>query len=55
MRDVTPDVTNLTSERLRIWNEKAWTNRLGPMLKDLPDFDRVWKEWVLTFRELLKG
>jgi hypothetical protein len=55
VRDVTPDVTNLTSERLRIWNEKAWTNRLGPMLKDLPDFDRVWKEWVLTFRELLKG
>jgi hypothetical protein len=21
--------------------------------KDVPDFDRVWKEWVKTFRELV--
>ena len=54
VRKVSPDVKSLTSEALRKWNEKAWADRLGPMLKDLPDFERVWKEWILTFQELLK-
>jgi hypothetical protein len=53
-RGVQPDVTGLTSDMLREWNEKAWLDRLGPMLKDVPDFDRVWKEWVKTFRALRK-
>jgi predicted nucleotidyltransferase component of viral defense system len=52
VRGVQPDITGLTSDTLREWNEKAWRDRLGPMLKDVPDFDRVWKEWVKTFREL---
>jgi hypothetical protein len=39
---------------LREWNENAWLPRLGPMLKDLPDFDRLWKEWVKTFHELVE-
>jgi hypothetical protein len=23
------------------------------MLKDVPDFDRLWKEWVKTFHKLV--
>jgi hypothetical protein len=51
---VHPDITSLTSDTLREWNEHAWLDRLVPMLKDVPDFDRVWKEWVKTFRTLQK-
>ena len=51
---VQPDITGLTSDTLREWNENAWLHRLGPMLKDVPDFDRLWKEWVKTFHELVK-
>jgi len=54
IRDVPPDIENLTSDTLREWTENAWTNRLGPMLKDVPDFDRVWDEWVTTFHDLIK-
>ncbi len=28
--------------------------RLGPMLKDVPDFDPLWKEWVRIFHELVE-
>jgi len=54
IRDVRPDITGLTSDTLREWNEKVWLHRLGPMLQDVPDFDRVWKEWVKTFYELVE-
>ncbi len=55
IRGVHPNIKSLTSDKLREWNENAWLPRLGPMLKDLPDFDRLWKEWVKTFHELVKG
>ena len=55
IRAMPPVIGSLTSNRLREWNETAWLNRLGPMLKDVPEFDRVWKEWVKTFHELVKG
>jgi predicted nucleotidyltransferase component of viral defense system len=54
IRNVKPDLGGLTSESLREWNKEAWLNRLGPMLKELPDFDRMWEEWVQTFHELVK-
>jgi uncharacterized protein len=54
VRGVQPDIESLTSDTLREWNENAWLNRLGPMLKDVPDFDRVRKVWVKTFHDLIK-
>jgi len=54
IRGVQPNIRSLTSDTLREWNENAWLHRLGPMLKDVPDFDRLWKEWVKTFHELVK-
>ena len=54
VRGVQPDITGLTSDTLREWNENAWRDRLGPMLKDVPDFDRVWKDWVKTFHGLVE-
>jgi len=54
VRGIQPDITGLTSDLLREWNENAWRDRLAPMLKDVPDFDWVWKEWVKTFRELIE-
>jgi len=52
VRDLQPDIATLTSDTLREWNENAWVNQLGPMLKDLPDFDRIWEEWVKAFHRL---
>jgi hypothetical protein len=54
IRAVPPVIASLTSDTLREWNKNAWLNRLGPMLKDVPDFDRVWKEWVKTFQGLVR-
>jgi predicted nucleotidyltransferase component of viral defense system len=55
VRSVQPDIAGLTSDTLREWNENAWRDRLAPMLQDVPDFDRVWKEWVKTFHGLVKN
>lgn len=52
IRNIDPDISGLTSDALREWNENAWTDRLGPMLKNLPDFDSAWNEWVKTFNSL---
>jgi len=52
IRDVKPELSGLTSDKLRGWNKNVWQDRLGPMLKELPDFDLVWKEWVETFRNI---
>ncbi len=54
IRDVLPDITSLTSDTLREWNENAWLHRLGPMLKDLPDFDLMWTQWHRTFHALVE-
>ena len=54
IRGVQPNIMGLTSDTLREWNEEAWLDRLGPMLKDVPDFDRLWKEWVKTFHGLVE-
>jgi predicted nucleotidyltransferase component of viral defense system len=53
IRDVQADIGRLTSDMLREWNENAWLNRLGPMLKEVPNFDHLWTEWVTTFHELI--
>lgn len=52
IRDVKPEVSGLTSDKLSKWNENVWQERLGPMLKELPDFDLVWKEWTETFQRI---
>lgn len=52
IRDISPDIKGLTSNRLKEWNKKAWKDRLGPMLKEVPDFDLVWKEWTETFHKM---
>lgn len=53
VRGIEPDIKGLISENLREWNKEAWKSRLGPMLKELPDFDDVWRGWVKTFQGLL--
>lgn len=52
VREINPDISGLTSANLKDWNSKAWRDRLGPMLKELPDFEIVWKEWSETFEKI---
>lgn len=51
-RGIKPDISGLTSAKLKEWNEKAWRDRLGPMIKNLPDLDHVWSEWTVSFHRL---
>ncbi|MBM4146979.1 MAG: nucleotidyl transferase AbiEii/AbiGii toxin family protein [Nitrospira sp.] len=52
IRNIKPDIKELTSNHLKTLNMKVWKDLLGPMLKELPDFDLVWKDWAETFRKL---
>lgn len=52
IREIKPDISGITSDNLREWNRNVWRDRLGPMLKELPDFELVWKEWTETFRRI---
>lgn len=53
IRDIKPDFSGVTSDNLREWNRKVWRDRLGPMLKDLPEFNVVWKEWTEKFNRIV--
>lgn len=53
VRDIEPDLNGLISDNLREWNRDAWVDRLGPMLKELPEFEQTWREWVETFRKMM--
>lgn len=54
IRDVQPELSGLKSDKLREWNENVWRDRLGPMLKDLPDFNLVWKEWTEILKRITR-
>jgi hypothetical protein len=54
IRNVKPDIASLTSDTLKEWNTSAWRDRLGPMLRELPDFEQVWKEWTDVFLKMVK-
>jgi predicted nucleotidyltransferase component of viral defense system len=54
VRDIAPNIDGLTSTDMREWNRKAWIDRLGPMLKELPDYDLVWDEWTVSIRNIIK-
>jgi hypothetical protein len=52
VRDIKPNIKGLTSDNLKTLNKKAWKDRLGPMLKELPAFDIVWKDWTEMFNKM---
>jgi hypothetical protein len=52
IRGIEPDLSGLVSENLRDWNRDVWADRLGPMLRELPDFEQVWRDWIATFQKL---
>ena len=52
-RNVEPDLAGLTAERLRERCRAVWPSQIGPVVRDLPDFDAVWAAWVARSKELL--
>jgi len=52
IRGLEPDFAGLTSENLRELNRSGWSKQLEPLMKSVPEFDRVWEEWVVTCREI---
>jgi hypothetical protein len=51
-RGINPDLRGLISENLKERNKSAWDNQLGPLMKNVPEFDKVWNEWIDTFQEI---
>jgi hypothetical protein len=47
VREIEPDIAGLTSENLREWNKGVWENLLGAMMKSVPEFDKVWHDWLV--------
>jgi predicted nucleotidyltransferase component of viral defense system len=54
VRQIEPNVKDLTSDNLKEWNKDAWENQLRPLMKDIPDFAKVWKDWSVRCRELFE-
>lgn len=52
VRKIEPNLGDLTSGNLKEWNKDAWNNQLKPLMKKVPDFEKVWEEWVGKCREL---
>lgn len=53
IRNIKPETSGLASAHLKEWNRNAWRDRLGPMLKYLPDIDQVWTEWTEKLRIMM--
>lgn len=51
VRQIEPDVDELISENLKVRNKSPWGDILEPLMKTVPDFDEVWKEWVVTLQK----
>jgi len=45
VRGIKGDSNALVSNRFKEWNRRAWTNALGPMMREVPDYEQVWSEW----------
>lgn len=50
VREVSPDPAALTSEYLKDSNKEMWKDQLGGILKNLPVFEEVWREWEIACR-----
>jgi predicted nucleotidyltransferase component of viral defense system len=51
-RKIEPDVAALTSDQLKEWNQEVWASRMAPMMRSVPDFNEVWRDWLLKAREI---
>lgn len=52
VRDIEPDLAGLISDELREWNKNPWANQMRPLMKEVPDFEEVWREWVEAFHRV---
>lgn len=52
-RGVEPDLAMLTSEALRTRSQAAWGSMIMPVVRDAPEFETVWSDWVTRCKELL--
>lgn len=51
VRQIKPEIREIASENLKEWNKDAWENQLRPLMKDVPDFGKVWKDWSHICRQ----
>lgn len=54
VRRLDPDIAGITSENLRDWNKDVWENLLGSMMKRVPEFDKVWRNWIVKCHKIFR-
>jgi predicted nucleotidyltransferase component of viral defense system len=54
-RKIEPDTTLLVSETLKSTNERAWESQLEMLMREVPDFEEVWKDWFTFCKERFSG
>jgi len=52
VRQIEPDTLGLVSENLREWIKGAWPHVMGALMKTVPEFEKVWHDWVETSRTI---
>lgn len=53
-RGITPDIDRLVSDQLREWNREAWEKQLAPMMRQAPEYDTVWYDWIQFTQKKLR-
>jgi len=54
-KQIADDPEAMISEKLKEWNRNAWDNQLEPMMKSVPDYERVWNDWKDKWQRIFKG
>jgi predicted nucleotidyltransferase component of viral defense system len=52
LRQIKPEIKEIASENLKEWNKDAWEDQLRPLMKDVPDFGKVWRDWSHVCQQL---
>jgi predicted nucleotidyltransferase component of viral defense system len=45
-RQIEPDVDLLVSETLKSANERIWQKQLEMLMREVADFNEVWRDWI---------
>ncbi len=54
-RQIEPDPAVLVSETLKSTNKGVWRRQLEMLMREVPDFEEVWTDWVTFCKQRFEG
>ena len=54
-RQIEPDPALLVSETLKSTNKGVWRRQLEMLMREVPDFEEVWTDWVTFCKQRFEG